>query len=250
MPTALVKDVLYRASVLAGDASPQFTAHTERAMVGYLNDGQVAIAKIAPWACNRVDSIKLAAGRSRQSIATVQQSDMLPADGSPAVTLRGLMLTELHMNMGADGQTEGNAIRLVSGQTLTASRPEWPTRQANGVEQYVFDARYPTFFLVSPRPVSAWWVLASYQSMPVEIPAGGAPGSEIYAFDGGSTQTITIDDRFQDDLVLYIAGRCKMEEVEGAADIATGSAYMSAAMSNVKGHAEVMMAMNPALKRS
>jgi hypothetical protein len=251
MPSALVKDVLYRAGVLLNDAAPaQYTSFPEIDLVQTLNDAQVAVCKIAPWASSRVDSIKLTANKSRQHISSIASANMIPMDGSASVTVRGMFLTSLICNMGSDGLTEGSAIRLVSLDTATAANPDWPTQSSDMVEEYVFDARYPQVFLTLPKPNAAIWVLAAYQSLPVAIPAGGNPGAEVYAFGGSSTQTITIDDRYVDDLVHYVVGRTLLEQVEQAADQPRGEFFFGLFGSSLKAHADMMRAMDPSLARS
>ena len=175
---------------------------------------------------------------------------MIPVDGSTAFNAQGLFLTSLICNMGSDGLTEGNAIRLVSLETINTTNPAWPTQSGGVVNQYVYDARFPKMFMVLPKPTSAIWVLAAYQALPAPIPPGGAHGSEVYAYGGSSTQTITIDDRYLDDLVHYLVAKCFMKDAEFAANQPKADFFMNLFTGSLKTHAEVMMAMNPALAKS
>ena len=47
---------------------------------------------------------------------------------------------------------------------------------------------------------------------PLDIQAGGAPGSEVYAWSGSSTQKITIDDEYTEELVDYVVARANLSD--------------------------------------
>src|ERR1017187_5285410 len=108
--TVLVRDLLWRASVLAGDTAPQWQRFPENELCRWLIDAQVVIAKYMKSATSRIDAIKLVAG-TRQSIDTVLAASCVPGDGvSLTAPLFGLSLLEIRRNMGADGATPGQAI--------------------------------------------------------------------------------------------------------------------------------------------
>ena len=68
--TILVKEAVWRACVLLEDCKPQFTRWTERELISWLGDAQLAIAKFLPTSAARIDAIKLKAG-TRHSIELI-----------------------------------------------------------------------------------------------------------------------------------------------------------------------------------
>jgi hypothetical protein len=205
--TVKVKDVLWQCSTLLLDSATQFQRFPELALVQRLNLAQVAIAKFLPMSCARVDAIKLVAG-TRQSIEAIPSANCKPGDGStPSATIYGTALLAVVRAMGSDGLTPGNAIRLVESKMLDRSDPEWHTKTADfGIKGYAYDERTPRYFYVTPGAFGTEWIEARYYAQPLPIPAGGAPGSEVYLNSGASTQTITIADEYMDELINYVVG--------------------------------------------
>lgn len=233
--TALVKDVIWRASVLLQDTVPQYLRQPEIEAVDWLNDAQVAITKFLPAACSRIDAIKLKPG-TLQSIESILAGDCKPGDGStPTVPVQGTQVLDLLCNMGTDGLTPGKAIRLTERKILDSQSPMWHTLTGSAVSSWMFDPRNPRYFLITPGVSSTLWARVSYTAQPIKIPAGGAPGAEIYLKSGGSTQPISINDEHVDDLVNYIVARANMREVDWAdANKATTFAQMFLTSLNAK----------------
>lgn len=204
--TKLVKDALWAVGNILNDVTPQFVFWTQLELVGWLNDGMMALATYAPQACSRLDAIKLKAG-TRQSLDSIATTDCIPGDGStPGVPIHGKKLLAMVRNMGADGQTPGKAVRLFERETLDALNPDWHTIAGGGIVLgFSYDIRTPHYFYVKPAIGSvATWVELSYVAQPVAI---ANTGSENYSHGGGDTTAISVDDEFFQDVVNYIVAR-------------------------------------------
>jgi len=211
-----VKDCIWRVGVLLSDVAPQYTRWSEAEIVNYVNDGQLAIVKFLPAACARIDAIKLKPG-TRQSIEQIAAADCKPGDGStPAAPILGTQLLDVIRNMGADGLTPGNPVRLIPDgrETLDVTSPSWHTVTSQQVAHYIFDPRAPTHFYVSPGvPASpAVWAELMFAAQPLKVPPGGVPGSPVYAIDGASALKLSVSDENVDDLVNYVVARCYMKQ--------------------------------------
>lgn len=242
--STLVKDVLYRVSAQLHDISPQFTRWTQRELVSWLNDGQKAIAKYMPSSCSRVDAIKLQPG-TRQSIDTILAANLVTGDGSTPSQVLGNYLQSVVRNMGSNGTTPGNAVRIADREVLDVNAPDWHTKTATTVSQYIFDPRTPKVFYVSPGVPAATnvWVEISYLASPVEVSVSGD-----YAMDGTSTTKISVDDRYVDDLVNYILARAYMKDAEFANNAAQAAAATQLFASSINAQVTALTGVNPNLR--
>ena len=201
--TILVKDAMYRVSVILQDVVPQFAYWPEHELVQWMNDAQAAITKFLPSACSRVDIVKLKAG-SRQSIEKILAADCKPGDGStPTLPIYGKVLLDVVRNMGADGASPGKAIRLIDRDVKDGQSPGWHAVAGDGtVDSFMYDPRTPRYFYVSkPATVSpVTWIEIAYTAQPLQIDNSGT-----------ATDTITIDDEFLDDVVNYVVARAHMK---------------------------------------
>lgn len=212
--TVLVRHALSRISTLLTDTAPQFRRWTEGELIQWLNDGQSAIVTYVPTACSRLDSIKLRPG-TQQSIDSIAAADCRPGDGStPVVAIRGRQFLAPICNMGADGLRPGRSIREVERDTLDAIDPNWHTSTGSTVYDCAYHPSTPKYFHVAPGvpDIGAVWMRIAYTADPLPIPAGGAPGAEVYAASGASTQTITIDDEHLEALVDYVCARAHLKD--------------------------------------
>lgn len=239
--TILVKDVLFRVSTVLKDMAPsQFVRWTERELIAWLNDAQRAIAKYMPASCTRIDSIKLARG-TRQSIAYMATSSVLPTPDSP---VRGIMLLDIIRNMGADGLTPGRPIRIIPRESLDNIDQDWHSTESTVVEHFSFDPRMPEYFYTSTAvPVSPdVWVEVAYAANPDEVPYSGAP---TYGFLGASMATISVEDRYVDDLVNYIAARAYLKDSEIGSNAAMAQLYATLFMSSLNAQTAILTGVNP-----
>jgi hypothetical protein len=242
--STLVKDVLYRVSVQLHDLSPQFNRWTSRELASWLNDAQRAIAKYVPTSCSRLDVVKLVPG-TLQSIDLIPSASVIPGDGLSPFNIAGNALQSINRNMGVNGSTPGKAIRITDRETMDVNDPNWHTVTGTAVSQYVFDPRTPKVFYVSPGVPSntAVWVEISYLADPPNINVAGT-----YNWDGSDTTTISVDDKFEDDLVNYIMARAYLKDAEAAAN--AQQAMVAAEMFNnsINAQAAAVSGVNPNLR--
>lgn len=242
--STLVKDVLYRVSVQLHDISPQFTRWTQRELVSALNDGCKAIAKYLPSSCSRVDAIKLTPG-TKQSIDLILASNVVPGDGSTPANVAGNYVQSVIRNMGTNGTTPGNAIRIADREVLDVNVPNWHTQTASSVSQYMFDPRTPKTFYVSPGvPAGAnVWAEVSYLADPVEVAIAGS-----YGMDGTDTTVIPVDDKYVDDLVNYILARAYMKDAEFASNAQQAASATQLFVASINAQVTAVTGVNPNLR--
>lgn len=242
--STLVKDLLFRVSSQLHDVSPQFTRWTQRELVSWLNDGQKAIAKYMPSSCSRVDAIKLAAG-TKQSIERLFAGSVRSDGNLTTTNIYGGYLQSVIRNMGADGNTPGRAIRLVDREVMDVNNPVWHSETGTYVSQYMFDPRMPKVFYVYPGvpPATNAWIEISYLSDPVEVAIAGN-----YEMDGTSLVTISVDDKYVDDLVNYILARAYMKDAEFAANGNLAQAHAQLFTASINSQAAALSGVNPNLQ--
>ena len=240
----LVRDVFFRVSDALQDLSPQFKRWTQASLVTYLNDGQRAIAKYVPPSCSRVDAVKLVAG-TKQSISKIPAGSVIPGDGSTAVDVNGNALMSVIRNMGSNGLTPGNAVRLVDREVLDLYSPGWHTATDTTISGFAYDPRTPKVFYVTPGvPASpAVWAELSYIADPADVSAGGS-----YGYQGSDTTKISVDDKYLDDLVNYILARAYGKESESAANQALSTMYGQMFVSSINAQATALTGVNPNLQ--
>lgn len=248
--TVLVRDVLWQACVLLQDSSPQFVRYTERELVSWLDDAQMAIAKYFPAASSRIDAIRLKPG-TRQSIDAIAAADCKPGDGSTAPTFTyGTSLLGLVRNMGSNGTTPGRAIRQTNREILDA-QGLWHMVTRAYVGEFIYDPQTPRYFYVVPAVPSTGgdvWVEAIYTAQPTKIPNTGTVGGELYLVGGPSTQKLSIADEHSDDLVNYIVARANMKDCEWA-DGNKAIAFAKLFTDSINGLVTARTGSNPNLKR-
>lgn len=248
MGTTLVKDLFFRASSQLQDLSPQFTRWTQRELVDALNDGQKAIAKYMPWSCARVDAVKLKPG-TRQSIELIAAADIIPGDGSTPAQVAGTVMQSVMRNMGANGSTPGRAVRVIDREILDINSSDWHSAAlaSTPVSAFVFDPRTPKVFYVSPGiPANTnWWVELSFLADPVSV-AHAIEGT--YGKDGASAVTISVDDKYVDDLLAYVLARAFMKDAEYAANPQMAAAYTTLFTASINAQAAAVTGVNPNLQ--
>lgn len=195
------------------DTAPQFQQFPEKITVDLLSDGQDAVCKFLPLASSRLDTIRLKRG-TRQSIAAIAAADCIPGDGStPASTIYGKQVLGVARNMGTDGLTPGEAIRMVEVDVLNSGTPFWHNSVGTSVRQLVYDPQVPRDFYVSPGvPVGRLWIELPFTSAPSRIVNTGTAGTPRYHLAGSATDALSIDDEFVDDLVNYVCARLHLQE--------------------------------------
>lgn len=217
--TVLVREVLRRVSVLLNDSQDQFSSWPEGDLVRWLDDAQLSIVKYLPLSGSGIYSMLLERGTTLQSIERLIPSRVKNHAGvQPAADVLGMQLLDVMNNMGANGLTPGDAIRIIPRDRLDTRSPSWRTVPGTKVRSYVFDPQVPMHFEVTPAPPanSDLWVRLAMAVQPAKIPNTGTVGAELYRWDGSNTTVIGVADEHLDTLVNYMVARANMEPVEWA----------------------------------
>lgn len=193
MATTTAQDIINRVTFITQDATN--VRWTVNELIGWINDGQAAIALQKPDATAKNVATKLIAGTKQT----------LPADG--------VRLLDLRRNMGLDGLTAGRAIREVQMDIMDAETPNWHSGVASAtVLHYMFDLRDPhNFYVYPPQPASPGYVELVYSAQPAKVAA--------------VTDTIGVDDIYSPVLVDYLLYRCYLKSTDYASDFPRAQAY-------------------------
>jgi hypothetical protein len=244
----LVRDFLFRVSTQLNDISPQFTRWTERELVSYTSDGQKVVAKFLPYSCSRIDAVKLQPG-TKQSIEKIAANAVIPGDGSAPAVVYGNYLLGVVRNMGANGATPGQAIRIVDREVLDTVNPEWHTQSGAPITQYTFDPRTPKVFYVCPcvPANTAPWVEISFLANPVDIAAPGV-NQTLYGMNGSNSTLLSIDDKYVDDLMNYVLARCYLKDATFAGDSNLATAHTQMFVGSINAQVAALTGVNPNLQ--
>lgn len=246
----LVRSIFRQCSILLNDYSPQYTRHSEVEFVDWLNDAQRAIHTYLPAACSRVDSVRMVPG-TLQSIASIPASYCKPGDGTvPVDPIAGSLLIDISCFMGADGMTEGLAIRNITDgrDVLDDISPSWRSSKALVPKNFIYDPRTPRNFLLHPgaHATTPVWVRMHYVAMPTPVADGGAPGSELYAHTGASTVIIGVPEEYSADIVNYICARALMKNAQYV-NTTNAMAFANLFMGAINAKAQAIAGYNPNL---
>lgn len=246
--TVLVKEFLRGVCTTLVDISPQYSRFTEVELVRYLNFGQLAIAKYLPQSCAGQDAIKLVPG-TKQDITKVLAGNIKPGDGSTAADTYGIALLDVPRNMGADGLTPGRVIRISDRYTLDMNDPDWHASSGNAVKEYLTDPKMPCVFYVYPGvPAGGLWVDVSWMKEPRRVPAGGEPSAYVYAWEGGSTAILGIDDQYAPELHDYVVALALMKGSKNTQNLAKAGVHANAFINSINVLAQRLNGVNPNLR--
>lgn len=246
--TTLVREFLRGVSNTLQDVAPQYERFGERELVTFANYAQRALAKFLPQAGTRVDTIKLVPG-TRQDLTFIPAARILPGDGSAPADTYGIAFLDIVRNMGANGLVAGRVVRGVDRQAKDANDPSWHLRTSTELREYIFDRASPRTLLVSPGvPAAGLWAEVSWMAEPTRIPAGGAPGSELYAMDGASTALMGIQDLFIEDAHNYVVGMALLKGSKNTANLPKSQHHVALFTSSVNAQAKVLSGVNPNLR--
>lgn len=217
MPTITANAILTKAKTLLQDTTSVRWGDAE--LLGWLNDGQRAVAMLRPDVSSKLVSLALVAG-TRQSI---------PADGTAVM--------RVVRNMGAGGTTPGRAVRHVPMELLDSNLPGWHTVTPSAeILHAAVDVRVPRTFYVYPPATAGTQVELMYAAPPADVGAVG--------------DTITIDDVFSAPLVDYVCFRAysKDQDMSGNAERATAHFQLFTDSLNGKAQADSVMAVKANVK--
>lgn len=240
-----IKDILFAVSNQLQDLDPQFERWTQRELVTWLNEGQKAIAKYVPLSCSRVDTMKLAPG-TRQQILKIPAAGLLRDGVAVSSDVYGIALMSVVRNMGSDGLTVGNAIRVVDRESLDTYTPGWHNETGDAVSGFVYDPKTPQIFYVTPgvKSNANLWVDIQYSFNPPEVLNDNTVD---YGMDSANTTTIGVDESNSDDLINYILARSYAKDSE-AANVTMSTMYGTQFVSSINAQATAITGVNPNLR--
>lgn len=213
MSTITVASILNRASIILQD--PTNIRWTAAELLDWLNEGQREVVLAKPNASVKNTSKQLAAG-TKQTI---------PTDG--------VSLVDVVRNLGTDGSTPGNAIRLVTREILDAQVNNWhAATPAATVKHFTYTPLDPkTFYVYPPQPASGQgYVEIIYSAAPTDAAANG---------------TITLDDIYTTALLNYVLYRAYSKDAEYAANTQLATAYYQAFQALLQGKVGAEAVTNP-----
>lgn len=187
--------------------------------LNWINEGQREIVLLKPDAYSITESLKMVAG-TKQTI---------PAQGT--------MLLDVPRNMGTDGTTVGNVVRLVDRRVLDDGQADWHTQDSNVVvKHWVYDPESnPRIFYIWPKSDATNYIEICYSKAPDEIAAVG--------------DVITLDDIYAPVLLNYFLSKAYDKDADFASN---GSRAQKARNEFLQllGRSDLMEAIhNPALQQ-
>lgn len=213
MGTIAASAVITRAATLLQDTANIRWSQAE--LLDYLNDGQREIAVFKPNSSVIRSNFYLAPG-TRQTLP-----------------VNALILIDVTRNLGTNGDTPGDAIRVISREVLDAAYPNWhsPTNSSNKVKNYYYSVLDPKSFYVYPYQTGGTYI---------EVIFGAVPEA-ITSTAGG----ISVDDIFVPALVNYVLYRAYAKDSEFAANGAASQSYYQMFVTQVNGKASTEIAHSP-----
>lgn len=171
MGSLLASSVISKAKTIIQDTTNIRWQDAEH--LNFLNDGQREVAMLRPDSTSRLAVMQMVAG-TKQTI---------PSDG--------IAILKVIRNMGANGTTPGQAIRLIPMDTLDSNVPAWHSSTAAATTlHYMTDQRMPHNFYVYPQANGSTWAEILYACAPIDIPSI-TQGSGTYT-QAASTITVNL----------------------------------------------------------
>lgn len=168
---------------------------TDSELLGWVNDGQRAIALVRPDASVADTAVSLVAG-TKQSI---------PANG--------LRLLDVMRNMNADG-SGGRSVRNVDRDILDTQDFNWhSTTQAQVIKNFVYDNRNPKIFYVYPPAAVGAILEIIYSQNPTDCDT--------------TSSTIFLADIYAEPLLNYVLYRAYSKDAEFAANAQLSASYLA-----------------------
>lgn len=203
----LVSATISRAAQILQDTTS--VRWPEAELVGWLNDGQREVVLIRPDASVTNASAILTANSTKQTLPN-----------------GGIRLLDVVRNMGADGLTPGNVVRLVSREVLDAQIPTWHSDAGQAaIKHFCHDPRDPKHFYVYPRPHATTVVQAEvlYSSAPADCVLPSVTPSAV----------ISLDDVYGNALLDYVLYRAYSKDAEYAANVPRAAGHYGAFASSL-----------------
>lgn len=190
-------EIIRRASHLLADT--QFERWSEASLLDYLNEARLRVALARPDAAAVSEVVRLDPGTRQE----------LPQGGA--------RLLDVVRNMGPDGATPGESVRLADRETLDAVDGGWHAALGQGVvHHYLFDDRLPASYLVYP-PASASpevWLEIVYARTPAPLTS--------------PVQAVGLPEAFGAPLADFVLHRAFAADAESAESLARSAAHLEA----------------------
>ena len=189
----LASDIISRARAVLVDSDGSRWPDSE--LLGWINDGQRAIALVRPDAAVADTAVTLIAG-TKQSI---------PANG--------LRLLDVMRNMNPDG-SGGRSVRAVDRDILDTQDFNWhSTTPAQVIKNFVYDNRNPKVFYVYPPATTEAVLEIIYSRNPTDCSASGS--------------ALDVADIYADPLLNYVLYRAYSKDAEFAANSQLSATYLT-----------------------
>lgn len=215
MPTVTAQTIIDRAELILNDTTNVRWAAAE--LLGWLNDGQREAVIAKPDVYTKSQAVQLTAGTKQT----------LPSDA--------ILLLDVVRNMGTNGTTVGNTVRVVAREVLDAQVPNWHTLTAsNTVVHYMVDPRDPKRYYVYPKSPGTNYVEIVYSAAPPDVAL--------------IADTISIDDVYANALLDYILYRAYMKDATFAGNDQRAANHYAAFMSALGLKVAGQASHNPNLK--
>lgn len=183
--------------------------------VRWINDGQRGICGLRPDALAIVTPHQLTTGKTLQQV--------------PAGYHR---LLGLNINLGADGETVGQAITgPVPQEHLDSVQPGWRTSTGTRVRQYVWHPDTPLYFYVVPSVAVTHYVEARLAKEPTAISA--------------LTENIELPDTFAPALMAWVASRALSRDDENSPNWVRAGELMAQSLQLLGVEGQARAATNP-----
>jgi hypothetical protein len=170
MGTVLASALIARTRILMKDRSAIAQRYTDAEYLDMLNEGQVAVVRLAPYASTKTVPVTITGTATEHTI---------PTDG--------VLYVRVHAN-----SENGLSIVPTTIESLDASDPLWRTTVTAGANiprQSAADTNNPYKYFITPAGLTD--VLLQYSFLPASVPAVSSP--------------ITLNDVYQSALVYYMS---------------------------------------------
>lgn len=192
MSTTTAASVINKAAILLLDLAN--VRWTRAELLGWINDAQRAVALSKPDASNSVASVKLIAGTKQA----------LPPDA--------WLLMDVVRNMGTNGTTPGQAIRIVTRELIDAMNPSWhASPQVSVIDNYIYNVQDQISYYVYPPSDGTGYIELNYAQLPPDVLT--------------EANLLVISDIYVPVVLDYIMYRCCSKDAEYAAGLRLASAY-------------------------
>lgn len=204
MAVTTAQDIVDQARILLQDIETGGTRWLDDEMLTWVNAGQREVAVYKPDCSITTEAVILVVGTKQTLPATA------------------IMLNKISRNMGTNGTTPGNAIRIVDQEIMDSQAPDWHSAAASAViKHYMYDKSDPlVFYVTPPQPASGFgYVEMSYPAVPGTI--------------AGIGDAIKILDIYSNALVNYIMYRALLKDATYTKDSPNADIYYTAFLRSI-----------------